>query len=84
MESKVFIKRVVIDNFKSIKHLELELNPGLNVLVGPNAGGKTNILEAIHFLYKALVEEAGKNTLCTTLSKILESTRHNLYEVSRE
>ncbi len=54
------VKKVMIENFKSIKHLELELNRGVNVLVGPNASGKTNILEAMNFLYKALVEEAGK------------------------
>ncbi len=56
----VFVNKVIIENFKSIRHLELDLKPGINLLVGPNAGGKTNILEAIHFLYEALVKEAGK------------------------
>jgi len=58
--SYVFVKKLIIENFKSIKRLELPLKPGVNLLVGPNASGKTNILEAIYFLYKALVEEAGK------------------------
>lgn len=53
---KAFIRRVSVRNFKSIKELKLDLRLGLNVLVGPNASGKTNILEAIYFLYKALVE----------------------------
>ncbi len=60
MGLEVEVKRILIENFKSIKHLELELNPGINLLVGPNAGGKSNILEALHFLYKALIGEAGK------------------------
>ncbi len=58
--SKVFIDKIVIENFKSIKRLELRLKPGINLLVGPNASGKTNILEALHFLYKALVEEPAR------------------------
>ena len=57
---KAFVERVVIENFKSIQRLELRLLPGMNVLVGPNASGKTNILEAFYFLYKALIEEPNR------------------------
>ena len=57
---RVFVRRVVVENFKSIRCLELELEPGVNLLVGPNGGGKTNLLEALYFLYKSLVEDAGK------------------------
>jgi len=59
-ENRVFVRRIYIENFKSIKHLELELSPGVNVLVGPNASGKTNILEALDFLRKALIDHAGR------------------------
>ncbi|BES80975.1 AAA family ATPase [Pyrodictium abyssi] len=52
------LRKLIIKNFKSIHELELELQPGLNVLVGSNASGKTNILEAVSFMYKALVEAA--------------------------
>jgi len=57
---RVFVRKVFIENFKSIERLEVELEPGVNLLVDPNASGKTNILEAVHFLYRVLVEEAGK------------------------
>jgi predicted ATPase len=40
------LKRFVASNFKSIKHLELELQPFM-VFVGPNGAGKTNIVQAI-------------------------------------
>jgi len=56
----VALKSILIRNFKSISELRLRLRPGLNVLVGANATGKTNILEAVNFLYKALVEAAQK------------------------
>ena len=40
------IKKINIKNFKSIENLDLELGR-LNIIIGANASGKTNILEAI-------------------------------------
>ena len=40
------IKKINIKNFKSIEDLELELGR-LNIIIGANGSGKTNILEAI-------------------------------------
>ena len=51
---RIFPEEITIENFKSIKSLTLKLKPGVNLLVGPNASGKTNILEAIYFLSKAI------------------------------
>jgi putative ATP-dependent endonuclease of OLD family len=41
------ISRLVISNFRSIQHLDIEL-PQICALVGPNNAGKSNILLAIH------------------------------------
>ena len=41
------LSKVEIRNFRSFKSLTLDLQPGLNVLVGRNNTGKTNILNAI-------------------------------------
>ncbi|MEM1611231.1 MAG: AAA family ATPase [Sulfolobales archaeon] len=57
---RILVRRIHISNFKSIKNLDLDLMPGINVLVGKNASGKSNILEAIYFMYKAFVEAAEK------------------------
>lgn len=44
------LNRLTVRGFKSIRTLEgLELKP-LNVLVGDNEAGKSNLLEALHFL----------------------------------
>lgn len=44
-----FIQKVVIENFKCFKgRFTLELNKGLNIIVGDNEAGKSTILEAIH------------------------------------
>ena len=36
-----------LQNFRSYKDEPFELSPGVNIIVGPNASGKTNLLEAI-------------------------------------
>lgn len=56
-EVKVFPEEIVIENFKSIRRITLRLKPGINLLVGPNRAGKTNILEAIYFLSRAISRE---------------------------
>lgn len=43
------LKKVIIENFKCFRgKFELELNEGLNILVGDNESGKSTILEAVH------------------------------------
>ena len=48
-ESQHTIARVWAKNFRSIEHAELEIGP-LTVLVGPNASGKSNLLDILGFL----------------------------------
>jgi predicted ATPase len=43
------ITRLSVSNFKSFNHLEIELG-NLNVLVGPNASGKSNFTQVFRFL----------------------------------
>lgn len=47
------LTRIWARNFKSIRNLDLELGP-LTVLVGPNASGKSNVLDVIRFIKDAL------------------------------
>lgn len=43
------IEKIIVENFKCFKgQFPLELNKGLNILVGDNEAGKSTILEAIH------------------------------------
>lgn len=41
------VTKVVLENFRSYDRFESDLSPGLTVIVGPNATGKTNLIEAI-------------------------------------
>jgi predicted ATPase len=43
------ITRIVIDNFKSLKHVDVRLG-AFNLFVGTNASGKSNFLDALRFL----------------------------------
>ena len=45
----MFIYKILIENFKCFEgRFSLDLNKGLNILVGDNEAGKSSILEAIH------------------------------------
>ena len=47
------IEKLILNNFRGYSHLTLDEMGQLNVLVGPNAVGKTNIVEAIQLLTEA-------------------------------
>lgn len=46
----MLIERLVVENWRNYHRCDLALHPGLNILVGRNAQGKTNLLESIQFL----------------------------------
>ncbi len=43
------IKSIKIENFRNYNKLNIELSSGVNVFVGKNAQGKTNLLESIYY-----------------------------------
>ncbi len=49
----MILTKIKLTNFRSHKSFETELNPKATIIVGPNASGKTNILEAAHMLSTA-------------------------------
>src|SRR3989338_2383458 len=44
------ISKIIVDNFRSIKHAEIEAD-SFNIFVGQNNHGKTNFFEAIDWFY---------------------------------
>lgn len=48
--SYVFLKSIELHNFRSFSTGQFEFCPGVNIVFGPNASGKTNFLEAVHVL----------------------------------
>src|SRR5579884_4246068 len=44
------ITGIRLQNFRSYKDSSFEFEPGVNIVIGPNASGKTNLLEAVMVL----------------------------------
>ena len=42
------LTRLQLENFTAFESLDLELSPGINVLVGPNGTGKTHIMKVCY------------------------------------
>lgn len=47
------IRRLVIRNFRALRHIDLAIDPGLTCLIGENNAGKTTILHALRLVLDA-------------------------------
>jgi len=50
------LKQLILENWKSFRYAELPLDP-LTVLIGTNASGKSNVVEALEFLQRIVKGE---------------------------
>lgn len=46
----MYFSQLQLLQFRNYPELELEFSPGINAFTGPNGSGKTNILDALHYL----------------------------------
>ncbi len=46
----MYLRKLILHNFKNYEEQHLDFIPGINCLVGENGAGKTNLLDAIHVL----------------------------------
>lgn len=46
----MYLRKLSLLNFKNIAESELSLGAGINCLVGDNGAGKTNFIDAVHYL----------------------------------
>ena len=44
----MIVKKISLENYRSIKRAEIEFSEGVNLIYGDNARGKTNVLEAVY------------------------------------
>lgn len=72
MTAPIFLTRVVLRNYKSIAVCDVRLGP-LTYMVGANGSGKSNFLDALHFV---------RDALASTLDNALDE-RGGLSEVRR-
>jgi AAA15 family ATPase/GTPase len=84
------LKRIHIENFKSLKNVTLDLQP-VNLLIGPNNSGKSNLLKALEFMSSFITKKfIGENSVknLTYLHEYINRTIivkvTNLYEEDTE
>lgn len=72
----MYIKELEIENFRGFgKNTKIEFQDGINVLIGPNNGGKTTILKALELLFssgsnkKLKIEDFNQNIKIEELKK---------------
>jgi DNA replication and repair protein RecF len=61
----VHLSKLILENFRSYHRQEFEFDPKINLILGPNGSGKTNILESIYFL------SCGKSFRSSSLSQLI-------------
>lgn len=61
----MYLSKLLLQNFRSYPEKLIEFDPKLNLILGPNGSGKTNILESIFLL------AAGKSFRSSSQSKLI-------------
>lgn len=46
----MILTRISLTNFRNFRKITVVFNPALTIIIGENAQGKTNLLEAVHFI----------------------------------
>lgn len=82
---KMKIKKIRLKNFRNYDDLELDFNDNLNIIIGDNAQGKTNLLESIYVLAvtKSFLSINDKNLIkfnnkFSIVKGVLESKNNNV------
>ena len=80
------LQKIYLKNYRNYDDILLELNNNLNIIIGDNAQGKTNLLESIYVLAvtKSFLSISDKNLInLTNLNiKVFSSTRWTVFKYS--
>lgn len=68
----MYIEKLKLENYRNFKKLYLEFDKGINMVLGNNAVGKTNILECIYLLSR------GRSFKTQRLNEIINYDENNL------
>lgn len=59
----MYLEKIYIENYKAIEKMDIDLKPGVNLIIGDNGAGKTSVLEGIAVALGGLfVNVAGVST----------------------
>ena len=85
----MIIKKIILDNFKSHEHTEIDLATGVTTIMGSNGAGKSSIFEAISFaLFKQYQSKKLDDLIRTGAKKMTVMVRFTVngqtYQVARQ
>jgi DNA replication and repair protein RecF len=67
----VIIQELKVNNLRNLSSVNIELSTGVNLIVGPNASGKTSLIEAVYLLGR------GKTFRETRLENIIQDGKES-------
>lgn len=69
----MYLKKLHLTNYRNYEKLNIEFNKNINLIVGENGQGKTNIVEAIHLM------SIGKSFRTSRDKELIKFNHENLY-----
>ena len=78
------LEKIELHNFRNYRELRLDFDPGVNLLVGDNAQGKTNLLEAIGYLGSGKSFRTQKNSELVYLGQDFAEVKGTVYSQERQ
>ena len=78
------LNELELRDFRNYVNLKLDFDPGVNLIVGDNAQGKTNLLEAIGFLGSGRSFRAQKNSEMVRFGQDFADVSGNVFSQERE
>ena len=78
------LKNISLQDFRNYRSVSLEFDPGVNLIVGQNAQGKTNLLEAIGFLGSGKSFRTVKNNELVRLGQDFADLQGEVFSQERD
>lgn len=78
------LDRLYLRNFRNYQEAEVEFVPGVNLIVGDNANGKTNLLEAIGYLSTGRAFRSRREQELLRFGADFAELKGNIYSQERE